>query len=180
MKTGESRPEFSDPMSGLVVGKGDETEENGLFVLVPKSVGVGDLGELCGEGSGGIWIFSFDPNKRGFDSLGSDVSSSKASTIPLVFSLSLVSGSGDLEGWAFASDQKGFLRTEKGLLTSRMEVGLITGASGSEKPFKVVKPVNNLGKEVAFLYFSDVGDGREPFSAIKALLPLQRNYLLLP
>lgn len=78
----------------------------------------------------------------------------------------LASGSGVLGVCGLGSDHKGFLRTENGLLISRMEVGLITGSSVSEIP--LVKLVNNLGNEVGFLLLSVVvaGDGREPLSAI--------------
>lgn len=60
------------------------------------------------------------------------------------------------------SDQKGFLKLDRGLL-SRMEVGLII-ESISNKLFEA-KAVNNLGEakkeEVGFEYLS-VGDDTEP------------------
>ncbi|KAF2284219.1 hypothetical protein GH714_019955 [Hevea brasiliensis] len=54
------------------------------------------------------------------------------------------------------SGKKEFLSPEKGLL-SRIEVGLMTASAVSEKFLKDVKPANNLGKELGFLYLS-VGD----------------------
>lgn len=93
---------------------------------------------------------------------------------PLDFNLCLVSGSGVLGECCVLfvnSDQKGFLRIENGLLISRIEVGLITETSVSAKPFKVVNPVNNLGNEVGFLLIlSELGDARDPFSAINTCL----------
>lgn len=90
--------------------------------------------------------------------------------MPLESSLSqvrLVSDSGVLG--VGRSGKKGFLSPEKGLL-SRIEVGLMTASAVSEK-FLKVKPVNNLGKELGFLYLF-VGDRIVLKSAIRACLLL--------
>lgn len=57
------------------------------------------------------------------------------------------------------SDQKGFLKAEKDLL-SRIEVGLITASVLSEKAFRL-KPVNKLGKDGGFFCsLLSFGDGK--------------------
>lgn len=81
---------------------------------------------------------------------------------------------------SFESDQKGFLKAEKGL-PSRIEVGLKRD-SASVLPLEL-KLENNRGErkieELCFLYTS-FGDGKVPKSAIRAcFLPLVTADLFL-